>query len=445
MVHEDNKDAQRERLEHEIASLEQKNERLTRGLMAARTTITDLSAQLEAVMKPPRTYATFLAVHRDSISEATVTAMVNGRMMELALSDSVDCTRMMPGQQLLLNEQLVIVGSAGYVRTGELVAVKMLMDHDRALVSLNSGEERVVYLSGRLMDERVRPGDVLLADMRSLCAVEAVERPDVQRLMLEETPNVRYCDVGGLEDQIEKIRDAIELPFKHPQLYREHGLKPPQGVLLYGPPGCGKTMIAKAVATHLAHTPAFAGDSSHDLLHSGDRTDNQDQAQQTHAYFLNVKGPQLLDKYVGETERKIREIFARARELAGAGLPVVIFFDEMEALFRARGSGISSDVETTIVPQLLAEIDGVEQLDNVIVIGASNREDMIDPAVLRPGRLDIKIKIDRPTQEDAYAIMLKYLTESLPIHEDAIRRYGTKEKAVKMFTHFCIWNGKLYS
>ncbi|MCI5825400.1 MAG: proteasome ATPase [Arcanobacterium sp.] len=399
-------------LQEQLSSLGEKNERLARALEAARSTIKDLSAKLAALSRPPSSYATFVGVNRNSTTETTIVAMVGGRKMDLAVSDTLKFTAFQPGQQLLLNEQLVVVGAEGYERTGDMVSVKLALDSDRVLVKVHADDERVLRLSGRLKEETVRVGDTLLADLRSGFALEHVERPDVEHLMLEEIPNVHYSDVGGLAEQINEIKDSVELPFEQPELYREHGLKPPKGVLLYGPPGCGKTMIAKAVATELAEKITTHGAPA-----------------SRRSYFLNIKGPQLLDKYVGETERQIREIFSRARDRAANGVPVVIFFDEMEALFRARGSGVSSDVETTVVPQLLAEIDGVEKLNNVIVIGASNREDMIDPALLRPGRLDVKIRIERPSKAGALDIMFKYLTARLPLRAAEIARYGSAENA----------------
>lgn len=390
--------------ERQIALLSAKNERLAEALRAARDQIVELKKQLDDLAKPPGTYAVFLGAHTDG----SVDISSAGRKMHVSASPSLDVTRLSPGQEVKLNEAMTVVGAGEYERTGELVTVKEMLGGDRVLVVGRADEERVVRLAGSLMDSPLRVGDSLTVDTRSGFVFEIVPKSEVEELVLEEVPDIEYEDIGGLGPQIEAIRDAVELPFAHPDLFREHGLRPPKGVLLYGPPGCGKTLIAKAVAHSLAGMVARANGGDPNVK----------------SFFLNVKGPELLNKYVGETERHIRLIFARAREKASQGMPVVVFFDEMESLFRTRGTGLSSDVETTIVPQLLAEIDGVERLDNVIVIGASNREDMIDPAILRPGRLDVKIKIERPDAEGAKEIFGKYLTKDLPIHPDDLAEYG---------------------
>jgi proteasome-associated ATPase len=392
-------------LERQVQLLAAKNERLASALHAAREQIVELKAQLDEAAKPPGSYAQFLGLG----PHGTADVISAGRKMNVAVSASVDLEELEPGQEVLLNESLTLVQGFGFEPVGEVVTVKDLLGRDRALVVGRADEERVVRLSGALRAQGVRVGDALTIDSRSGFVFEAVPRAEVSELVLEEVPDIDYTDIGGLGPQIEQIRDAVELPFLHPELFREHGLKPPKGVLLYGPPGCGKTLIAKAVANSLAVTTA--------------RVRGVDPSETT-SYFLNIKGPELLNKFVGETERHIRLIFARAREKATQGHPVVVFFDEMESLFRTRGTGISSDVETTIVPQLLAEIDGVERLDNVIVIGASNREDMIDPAILRPGRLDVKIKIERPDAEGAREIFGKYLTPDLPIHPADLAEHG---------------------
>ena len=396
------------RLRAQVAQLSAQNDRLASTLRDARDQIVALKAEVDRLAQPPNTFGVYVGPGE----EGTVEIISSGRKMRVACSPAVEPDTLRAGQEVMLNEAFNVVAAREFDRTGEIVVIKDLIDTDRALVVAHADEERVVNLAGPLREEKLRVGDALTMDSRSGYVFEKIPRAEVEELVLEEVPDIDYSDIGGLAAQIEAIRDAVELPFLHPDLFREHGLKPPKGILLYGPPGCGKTLIAKAVARSLANKAAEL---------RGDK--------ESKSYFLNVKGPELLNKYVGETERHIRLIFSRAREKASEGTPVVVFFDEMDSLFRTRGSGVSSDVETTIVPQLLSEIDGVERLENVIVIGASNREDMIDPAILRPGRLDVKIKIQRPDAEAARDIFGKYLTPNLPLHADDLASNGSDPAA----------------
>lgn len=391
-------------LRSELSAQRDHNARLIATLREAREQIVTLKAEIDRLSEPPNSFGSFV----QSNDDGTIDIMVNGRKMRVAVSPGIDRDLLVPGREVLVNEAMNVIGLREYERVGEIVILKEVMaDGDRAVVVGHTDEERVLRLSTGLKAERLRAGDSLLVDVRAGYATEKVPKSEVEELILEEVPDIAYADIGGLGDQIEIIRDAVELPYLHPDLYAEHALLPPKGILLYGPPGCGKTLIAKAVANSLAKKVA-------------ERT-GQEQAR---SFFLNIKGPELLNKYVGETERHIRQIFQRAREKASEGMPVIVFFDEMDSLFRTRGTGVSSDVENTIVPQLLSEIDGVERLDNVIVIGASNREDMIDPAILRPGRLDVKIKIERPDAEAAQEIFSKYLVPTLPIHADDLAEHG---------------------
>ena len=393
----------------ELTAAQAQNSRLATTLRDARDQIVALKEEVDRLAEPPGGYGSFLEVHEDG-SLDIVTA---GRKMRVRAVPDVDATALVPGQEVLLNEAMVVVGSRAFERHGDLVLLKeVLAGGDRALVVSHTDEERVVRIAGPLRSGPLRAGDSLLLDTRSGYVHERIPKAEVEELVLEEVPDIGYEDIGGLRGQIEAIRDAVELPFLYPDVFREHRLDPPKGILLYGPPGCGKTLIAKAVANSLAKKVA-------------ERTGREE----GRSFFLNIKGPELLNKYVGETERHIRLVFQRAREKASEGMPVIVFFDEMDSLFRTRGSGVSSDVENTIVPQLLSEIDGVERLENVIIIGASNREDMIDPAILRPGRLDVKIKIERPDAESARDIFTKYLTPDLPIHVDDLAEHAGSAQA----------------
>jgi proteasome-associated ATPase len=409
-----------ERLRETEASLSAvtgQNERLADTLREARDQIVALKEEVDRLAQPPSGFGVFLQACEDG----TADVFTGGRKMRVSVSPAVELDTLRPGQEVVLNEALNVVVAQGYETVGEVVMLKELLeDGDRALVISHADEERVVRLAEPLRDSVLRAGDSLLLEPRSGYVYERIPKAEVEELILEEVPDITYSDIGGLSPQIVQIRDAVELPYLHADLFREHQLRPPKGVLLYGPPGCGKTLIAKAVANSLAKQVAARGAAP---------ADEEGQAKEGKSYFLNIKGPELLNKYVGETERHIRLVFQRAREKASEGMPVIVFFDEMDSIFRTRGSGVSSDVENTIVPQLLSEIDGVEGLENVIVIGASNREDMIDPAILRPGRLDVKIKIERPDAEAAKDIFSKYVLTGLPLHPEDVTEHGGSAEA----------------
>jgi proteasome-associated ATPase len=397
--------------EARLASVTGQNERLADTLREARDQIVALKEEVDRLAKPPSGFGVFLGACEDG----TADVFTGGRKMRVSVSPAVELDTLRPGQEVVLNEALNVVIAQGYETIGEVVMLKEVLEGgDRALVISHADEERVARLAEPLRNATLRGGDSLLLEPRSGYVYERIPKAEVEELILEEVPDITYAEIGGLSAQIEQIRDAIELPYLHADLFKEHHLRPPKGVLLYGPPGCGKTLIAKAVANSLAKKVAA-------------RTAEQER--EGKSFFLNIKGPELLNKYVGETERHIRLVFQRAREKASEGMPVIVFFDEMDSIFRTRGSGVSSDVENTIVPQLLSEIDGVEGLENVIVIGASNREDMIDPAILRPGRLDVKIKIERPDAEAARDIFSKYILTALPLHPDDLTEHGESAEA----------------
>ena len=387
---------------------QKQNERLTSSLQEAKTQIETLRTEIAKLTAPPSSYALFCSLNDDS----SANVYVSGRKMRVSVHSSVASATLRKGQEVILNEALNIIEARAFDPQGQVVKLKDQLDGTRVLIQLHHDEERIVELGEPLLHEPLSVGDHLLYDPRSGYVIEKVPKAEIEELVIEEVPDVRYEDVGGLAKEVEQVTDAVELPFLYPELFKEHRLSPPKGILLYGPPGCGKTMIAKAVANSI----------SKKMRHLSGK--------EIRSYFLHVKGPELLNKYVGESERYIREVFAKARAKAATGNPVVVFFDEMDALFRTRGSGISSDIESTIVPQFLAEIDGVEKLKNVIVIGASNRQDLIDPAVLRTGRLDVKVKIPRPNKQSARDIFAKYLTDDLPFAKEELDRHGQDRQAV---------------
>ena len=388
-------DAELRDVDRRLTQAYNQNEILVTALQEAREQIAALKEEVDKLCAPPSTHGVYVSANKDD----TVTILSQGRKVKVNLHPSLKPEMLKPGQELILNEGLNVIEAAGYEIQGEVVILKEQLDAERALVTLRADEDRVSIIAEPLRAQSLKTGDHLLLDARSGYLLEKLPKMEVEGLSLEEVPDIGYESIGGLGEQIEAIKDAVELPYLYADYYKEHKLTPPKGVLLYGPPGCGKTMIAKAVANNLAEKIS------------------EKRGEKIKGFFLNIKGPELLNKYVGETERKIREIFIKAKEKAAEDVPVIVFFDEMDALFRTRGTGISSDVETTIVPQLLAEIDGVEGLKNVIVIGASNRQDLIDPAILRPGRLDVKIKVERPDRNGAADIFAKYLTADIPFAE----------------------------
>jgi proteasome-associated ATPase len=393
---------------YQLDQATKQNEKLVMTLQEAKAQIEALRAEVEKLTAPPSTYAIFSSINQDG----TGNVYVSGRKMKVSLHPSIHSKGLRKGQEVILNEALNVIEARGFDVQGEVVRLKDMLEGNRALVTLHFDEEKVAELGDPLLAERLSVGDHLLFDPRSGCVIEKLPKSEAEELVLEEVPDVDYANIGGLQHELEQVRDAVELPFLHPHLFAEYQLSAPKGVLLYGPPGCGKTLIAKAVANSIAKK----------LGHLTGK--------EVRSYFLHVKGPELLNKYVGESERQVREVFKKAKERAEDGNPVIVFFDEMDALFRTRGTGISSDIESTIVPQFLSEIDGVERLRNVIVIGASNRQDLIDPAVLRAGRLDVKVKVGRPDAVAAKDIFSKYVGTNLPFDEEELKRHGGDVKAL---------------
>ncbi len=392
---------------HKLHLSQRQNEQLVSTLQEAKAQIEALRKEVDKLTAPPSTFAVFYNTNEDG----TVNVSLGGRKLRVNLHPSIQPESLKKGQEVIVNEGLNVIEARGYDPQGEIVHLKQLLDDGRAVVSLHLDDARVVEVSDALKQQDLSVGDHLLFEPRSGYLIEKLPKGEMEELVIEEVPDISYDQIGGLAKELEQVKDAVELPFLYPELFAEHRLSPPKGLLLYGPPGCGKTLIAKAVANSIAKK----------LGHL--------KGKEVRSYFLHIKGPELLNKYVGESERQIREVFAKAKEKASHGNPVIVFFDEMDALFRTRGTGISSDIESTIVPQFLSEIDGVESLRDVIVIGASNRQDLIDPAVLRPGRLDIKIKIPRPDKQSAKDILAKYLVSDLPLAESEMAQHGYDREA----------------
>jgi proteasome-associated ATPase len=400
-------------MNRELIQLHRRNRKLTATLQEAKEKLEYLREKVEQLSAPPNNYGVFLGINDDD----TIDIDLGGKKWKVKTDPEINVDELQKGQEVIVNGVLNVVGVREFNQQGEVVKIKEGLDESRAIVTLRADEERVVEISDPLKGETLKLGDNVLLNQTTGMIMEKLPKTEVEDLLLEAVPDINYADIGGLDQQIEAIRDAIETPYLYPDEYKEFNLMPPKGVLLYGPPGCGKTLIAKAVANSLA-----------------ERVRQQTDREDVKGYFINIKGPELLNKYVGETERKIREVFQKARDKSKEGVPVIIFFDEMDSLFRSRGMGISSDMESTLVPQFLSEIDGVEGLRDVIVIGASNRQDLLDPAVLRPGRLDIKIKIDRPSAEGAKDIFTKYLSSDIPIAPSELEQFDDdREQAIRQF------------
>jgi proteasome-associated ATPase len=393
---------------YQLDQATKQNDKLVSTLQEAKAQIGALRAEIEKLTAPPSSYAIYSSLNADG----TANVFVSGRKMKVSLLPAIDGKELRRGQEVVLNEALNIIEAKAFEVQGEVVRLKDVLEGGRALVTLHFDEEKVAELADPLLVERLSVGDHLLYDPRSGYVIEKLPKSESEELVLEEVPDVDYEHIGGLQKELEHVRDAVELPFLHAELFADFKLSAPKGVLLYGPPGCGKTLIAKAVANSIAKK----------LGHLTGK--------EIRSYFLHVKGPELLNKYVGESERQVREVFKKAKERAADGNPVIVFFDEMDALFRTRGTGISSDIESTIVPQFLSEIDGVERLRNVIVIGASNRQDLIDPAVLRAGRLDVKVKVGRPDAAAARDIFSKYLSIELPFAPEELAQHGGDRNAL---------------
>ena len=394
------------RLQEELAKLEgQLSHNYDNGLALFqiirnfRELMLEMQRDLNALTSPPLPYG---YVARLFVEDQMVDIVMGNERRKVNVLSEIDVAKLKIGQRVTLAAANLAILSVDeeWEKIGQEAKVSALLDNGAARVITHLDETRDVMLAEPLREMKIREGDILLTS--GYFAFSKLPKVEADELLLERVPEISFSQIGGLKNQIYTLLEAIEYPALYPELFKMHKLKPTKGILIYGPPGCGKTLLAKAVANRLAQ-----------------KTREKIGKDNIWAYFINIKGPELLNKYVGETERKIREVFYRAKEKASEGCPVIIFFDEFESLFRTRGSGISSDVESTNVPQFLSMMDGVEELNNIVVIGASNRQDLIDPAVLRPGRFDLKVKVDRPDKIDAKEILKIYITSDLPWGEDS--------------------------